>query len=83
MKFFIDILVYFNLKEFVSLSVGSRYLPRFETLVEGFTSLKMVNRDKGTCTTPPPPSSRTPTHPYNWEKIESFSSGNNKDLDTG
>uniref|UniRef100_A0A1B6DJ95 Bridge-like lipid transfer protein family member 1 C-terminal domain-containing protein n=2 Tax=Clastoptera arizonana TaxID=38151 RepID=A0A1B6DJ95_9HEMI len=63
--------------------VGSKYLPRFETIAEGFTSLKMVNRDKVTCTTPPPPSSKTPTHPYNWEKIDSCNLGGNNDLETG
>ncbi|KAF4529365.1 hypothetical protein B566_EDAN016814, partial [Ephemera danica] len=47
--------------------VGSKYLPRFETITEGFTSLKMISRAVDPLATPPPPSSKTPTHPYSWD----------------
>ncbi|XP_075226335.1 transmembrane protein KIAA1109 homolog tweek [Lycorma delicatula] len=58
--------------------VGSKYTPRFETLTEGFTSLKMVNRVKdGGPSSPPPASTKTPTHPYNWDQSEIFGSNNN------
>ncbi|GLG98163.1 Uncharacterized protein GBIM_04765, partial [Gryllus bimaculatus] len=50
--------------------IGSRYTPRFELQSEGFTSLKMVGRPSEGVASPPPPSSRTPTHPYVWENNE-------------
>ncbi|XP_052121267.1 transmembrane protein KIAA1109 isoform X3 [Frankliniella occidentalis] len=46
--------------------IGGRYVPHFEFLTEGFTSLKMVSRNNDSHGTPPPPSSKTPTHPYSW-----------------
>ncbi|XP_034234984.1 transmembrane protein KIAA1109 isoform X3 [Thrips palmi] len=46
--------------------IGGRYVPHFEFLTEGFTSLKMVSRNQDSHGTPPPPSSKTPTHPYTW-----------------
>nr|XP_018906485.1 PREDICTED: uncharacterized protein KIAA1109 isoform X3 [Bemisia tabaci] len=49
--------------------VGSKYLPRFEMMSEGFTGLKMVSRgrEKDGSPIPPTSSSRTPTHPYMWD----------------
>lgn len=62
--------------------LGSKYTPRFETLVEGFTSLKMVSREKDD--PPAPPSSKTPTHPYNWDqKVDMGSSDSNDGLEDG
>lgn len=45
--------------------VGGRYVPKFETVTEGFTSLKMITRSDGS----PVANScnKTPTHPYLWD----------------
>lgn len=63
---------------FFPLFKGSKYTPRFEALTEGFTSLKMVSRTKdGVTCSPPPQSTKTPTHPYNWDQTEIFGPNNN------
>lgn len=54
------------IRSFFAIAAGGRYVPHFEFLTEGFTSLKMVNRNQDSHGTPPPPSSKTPTHPYSW-----------------
>ncbi|BES96456.1 Fragile site-associated protein C-terminus [Nesidiocoris tenuis] len=46
--------------------VGSKFSPRFERMTEGFTSLKMVNRNREAFS-PPPSLGKTPTHPYTWD----------------
>lgn len=48
---------------------GGNYTPHFNNLTEGFSYLKMVSRisQNDGLPTPPPPSSKTPTHPYNWD----------------
>ncbi|XP_046668210.1 transmembrane protein KIAA1109 homolog isoform X3 [Homalodisca vitripennis] len=63
--------------------IGSKYTPRFETLVEGFTSLKMITRDKETVNSPAPPSSKTPTHPYNWEQVDFNNTEDDSALEAG
>ncbi|KAK0176217.1 hypothetical protein PV328_000373 [Microctonus aethiopoides] len=45
--------------------VGGRYVPKFETITEGFTSLKMVTRNDGSPMASS--SNKTPTHPYLWD----------------
>ncbi|XP_054257192.1 bridge-like lipid transfer protein family member 1 [Macrosteles quadrilineatus] len=62
--------------------IGSKYTPRFETLVEGFTSLKMVGREKETAS-PAPPSTKTPTHPYNWEQVDLICNDTDEALEAG
>lgn len=45
--------------------VGGRYVPKYETVTEGFTSLKMITRNDAS---PKASSSnKTPTHPYLWD----------------
>ncbi|CAH1406051.1 unnamed protein product [Nezara viridula] len=46
--------------------VGSRFTPKFEMLTEGFTSLKMITRNRDAFS-PPPSLGKTPTHPYTWD----------------
>ncbi|XP_061939071.1 bridge-like lipid transfer protein family member 1 isoform X15 [Apis cerana] len=45
--------------------VGGRYVPKFETVTEGFTSLKMITRSDGSPIANS--SNKTPTHPYLWD----------------
>ncbi|XP_043271443.1 transmembrane protein KIAA1109 isoform X4 [Venturia canescens] len=45
--------------------IGGRYVPKFETITEGFTSLKMITRIDGSPTATS--SNKTPTHPYLWD----------------
>lgn len=45
--------------------LGGNFTPYFRNVTEGFTYLRMVSRVNGQVT--PPPSCRTPTHPYHWE----------------
>ncbi|XP_076753670.1 transmembrane protein KIAA1109 homolog tweek isoform X3 [Xylocopa sonorina] len=45
--------------------VGGRYVPKFETVTEGFTSLKMITRSDGSPVANS--SNKTPTHPYLWD----------------
>nr|XP_034186923.1 transmembrane protein KIAA1109 isoform X7 [Osmia lignaria] len=45
--------------------VGGRYVPKFETVTEGFTSLKMITRSDGSPVASS--SNKTPTHPYIWD----------------
>ncbi|XP_043249927.1 transmembrane protein KIAA1109 isoform X1 [Colletes gigas] len=45
--------------------VGGRYVPKFETVTEGFTSLKMITRSDGSPVASS--SNKTPTHPYLWD----------------
>ncbi|XP_059485480.1 bridge-like lipid transfer protein family member 1 isoform X2 [Neocloeon triangulifer] len=48
--------------------IGGRYVPKFEMITEGFTTLKMLSRaHEHALSTPPPSSSKTPTHPYLWD----------------
>ncbi|XP_033221657.1 transmembrane protein KIAA1109-like [Belonocnema kinseyi] len=52
--------------------VGGRYVPKYETVTEGFTTLKMITRNEGSpkaCS-----SNRTPTHPYLWDSSTLISS---------
>ncbi|XP_051162533.1 transmembrane protein KIAA1109 homolog isoform X5 [Leptopilina boulardi] len=52
--------------------VGGRYVPKYETLTEGFTTLKMITRIDGSpkaCS-----SNKTPTHPYVWDSATLISS---------
>uniref|UniRef100_A0A0A9WZW5 Fragile site-associated protein C-terminal domain-containing protein n=1 Tax=Lygus hesperus TaxID=30085 RepID=A0A0A9WZW5_LYGHE len=53
--------------------VGSKFTPRFEKLTEGFTCLKMVNRNREGYS-PPPSLGKTPTHPYTWDILPPESS---------
>ncbi|XP_011494762.1 PREDICTED: uncharacterized protein KIAA1109 [Ceratosolen solmsi marchali] len=47
------------------LYIGGRYIPKYDIITEGFTSLKMINRND---TSPKVSSSnKTPTHPYLWD----------------
>jgi hypothetical protein len=64
------------------LFLGGRYNPRFETVTEGFTSLKMITRTIGEHHATPPPSSKTPTHPYAWDATAP-SGFESDDLETG
>jgi hypothetical protein len=64
------------------LFLGGRYSPRFETVTEGFTSLKMITRTIGEHHATPPPSSKTPTHPYAWDAT-ALSGFESDDLETG
>ncbi|XP_012263790.2 transmembrane protein KIAA1109 homolog isoform X5 [Athalia rosae] len=45
--------------------IGGRYVPKFDTVTEGFTSLKMITRSDGSPTAGS--SNKTPTHPYLWD----------------
>ncbi|OAD56139.1 hypothetical protein WN48_04013 [Eufriesea mexicana] len=45
--------------------VGGRYVPKFETVTEGFTSLKMITRSDGSPVANS--TNETPTHPYLWD----------------
>ncbi|XP_020299517.1 uncharacterized protein KIAA1109 isoform X4 [Pseudomyrmex gracilis] len=45
--------------------VGGRYIPKLETVTEGFTSLKMITRSDGSPVASS--SNKTPTHPYLWD----------------
>ncbi|XP_035723534.1 transmembrane protein KIAA1109-like isoform X4 [Vespa mandarinia] len=45
--------------------VGGKYVPKLETISEGFTSLKMVTRCDGSPIAGS--SNKTPTHPYSWD----------------
>ncbi|XP_076277866.1 transmembrane protein KIAA1109 homolog tweek isoform X6 [Lasioglossum baleicum] len=45
--------------------VGAKHVPKFETIAEGFTSLKMITRSDGSPTASS--SNKTPTHPYLWD----------------
>jgi hypothetical protein len=47
--------------------VGGRYVPKLDTVTEGFTSLKMVTRSDGSPVASS--SNKTPTHPYLWDDI--------------
>ncbi|XP_024891805.1 uncharacterized protein KIAA1109-like isoform X13 [Temnothorax curvispinosus] len=47
--------------------VGGRYIPKLETVTEGFTSLKMITRSDGSPVASS--SNKTPTHPYLWDDI--------------
>jgi len=47
--------------------VGGRYIPKLETVMEGFTSLKMITRSDGSPVASS--SNKTPTHPYLWDNI--------------
>ncbi|XP_049857041.1 transmembrane protein KIAA1109 homolog isoform X4 [Schistocerca gregaria] len=64
-----------------NICAGSKYTPKFETLTEGFTSLKMVGRpnEHGS---PPPQSGKTPTHPYTWDS-STFMGSEADDLESG
>jgi len=61
---------------------GGKYSPKFETLTEGFTCLKMLTRTSGEHHGTPPPSSKTPTHPYAWDGT-AFLGSESDDLETG
>ncbi|XP_012270662.1 uncharacterized protein KIAA1109 isoform X2 [Orussus abietinus] len=45
--------------------IGGRYVPKFDTVTEGFTSLKMITRSDGSPAASS--SNKTPTHPYLWD----------------
>ncbi|KAK2588447.1 hypothetical protein KPH14_004440 [Odynerus spinipes] len=45
--------------------VGGKYVPKLETIAEGFTSLKMITRSDGSPIAGS--SNKTPTHPYLWD----------------
>ncbi|XP_014476117.1 PREDICTED: uncharacterized protein KIAA1109 isoform X1 [Dinoponera quadriceps] len=45
--------------------VGGRYVPKLDTVTEGFTSLKMITRSDGSPVASS--SNKTPTHPYLWD----------------
>nr|XP_033335326.1 transmembrane protein KIAA1109 homolog isoform X11 [Megalopta genalis] len=45
--------------------VGAKHVPKYETIAEGFTSLKMITRSDGSPTAGS--SNKTPTHPYLWD----------------
>ncbi|XP_015586515.1 uncharacterized protein KIAA1109 isoform X3 [Cephus cinctus] len=45
--------------------IGGRYVPKFDTVTEGFTSLKMITRNDGSPMAGS--SNKTPTHPYLWD----------------
>jgi hypothetical protein len=62
--------------------LGGKYSPKFETLTEGFTCLKMITRTNGEHHGTPPPSSKTPTHPYAWDGTV-FLGSESDDLETG
>ncbi|XP_050452726.1 transmembrane protein KIAA1109 isoform X1 [Cataglyphis hispanica] len=47
--------------------VGGRYVPKLETVTEGFTSLKMITRSDGSPVVGS--SNKTPTHPYLWDDV--------------
>lgn len=62
--------------------LGGKYSPRFETLNEGFTSLKMITRTNGEHHETPPPPSKSPTHPYAWDGT-AFLDSESDDLEKG
>lgn len=45
--------------------IGGRYVPKLDTVTEGFTSLKMITRADGSPVASS--SNKTPTHPYSWD----------------
>ncbi|KAK9502019.1 hypothetical protein O3M35_012630 [Rhynocoris fuscipes] len=62
--------------------VGSRFTPKFETLTEGFTSLKMINRTREGFS-PPPSLGKTPTHPYTWDILPPDTTKSESDAEYG
>ncbi|XP_057320080.1 bridge-like lipid transfer protein family member 1 isoform X4 [Microplitis mediator] len=60
--------------------IGGRFIPKFEVITEGFTSLKMVTRND---TSPMASSSnKTPTHPYLWDNSTLIQSEGEDDNNT-
>ncbi|KAF7987765.1 hypothetical protein HCN44_003628 [Aphidius gifuensis] len=69
--------------------IGGRYIPKFETLNEGFTSLKMMTRQDTSPMTAAAESTpgattssgvnKTPTHPYLWDNSTLIQSENEDD----
>lgn len=45
--------------------IGGYYIPKYDVITEGFTSLKMINRNN--ISPKASSSNRTPTHPYLWD----------------
>lgn len=44
------------------------HIPVFEKISEGFTAIRMVDSGRlAPPRSPPPPSGRTPSHPYTWD----------------
>ncbi|XP_063974640.1 bridge-like lipid transfer protein family member 1 isoform X5 [Diachasmimorpha longicaudata] len=60
--------------------VGGRYVPKFETVSEGFTSLKMVTRSDASPLAGS--SNKTPTHPYLWDSSALIQSESEEDNTT-
>lgn len=62
--------IYFYLK--IKLNyIGSKYLPKFETTAEGFTSLKMVSRTDTKEKEPSPLTAQTQsTKKYTWDQSQ-------------
>lgn len=62
---------------------GSRYLPKFDVLTEGFTSLKMVRRPNSD-SSPIPSFARTSENSYPWDKNQpDVASCVNEDFECG
>ncbi|XP_011301889.1 uncharacterized protein KIAA1109 isoform X7 [Fopius arisanus] len=57
--------------------VGGKYVPKFETVSEGFTSLKMVTRNDSSPLAGS--SNKTPTHPYLWDNSALIQSESEED----
>ncbi|XP_031778304.1 transmembrane protein KIAA1109 isoform X8 [Nasonia vitripennis] len=57
--------------------IGGCYIPKYDVITEGFTSLKMINRND---VSPKASSSnRTPTHPYLWDNSTLIASEEGED----
>ena len=49
-------------------TTNDQHFPSFEKISEGFTAIRMVEGGKlAPPRSPPPPSARTPSHPYSWD----------------
>ncbi|XP_046477858.1 bridge-like lipid transfer protein family member 1 isoform X1 [Neodiprion pinetum] len=58
--------------------IGGRYVPKFDAVTDGFTSLKMITRIDGSPRASS--STKTPTHPYIWDSSALIQSeGDNND----
>ncbi|XP_065331514.1 bridge-like lipid transfer protein family member 1 isoform X1 [Cloeon dipterum] len=63
--------------------IGGKYVPKFEMITEGFTTLKMLSRSQEYNHFTPPASSnkQTPTHPYMWDNATFLQSDGSGDVE--
>lgn len=64
-----------SLAKFCFYILGGRYIPKYDTISEGFTSLKMISRTEMMFPPSPQTGSKTPTHPYTWSNTPCMDRG--------